>query len=159
MNYYLNREEISKYLQIDPPFLMIEEVEIDPGKSARATKNLRSDDWFFGCHLKREMAMPGTLQIEAMLQTLVLTLYTLERHKGYLSFITDIKTKLISKVSPDCLLAIEAELSNYKRGIGKGIACGKVNNQIVCQGEFTFVSPHEFQQIRPPQITHSSEIS
>ena len=140
----LNIDEIMKYLEITPPFLMIDRVEkIIPGKSCYAIKKLKQDDWFFNCHLEREQLMPGALQIEAMLQTLVLAIYTMEGHKGKLSFVTDISTKLFSKVSPDSQLDIYADLLSYKRGVAKGIVKTKVNNVNVCQGEFTLISPHD----------------
>ena len=102
-----NTDEIINYLEITPPFLMIDRVEkIVPGKSCYAIKKLKQEDWFFNCHLEKEKLMPGVLQIEAMLQTLVLAIYTMEGHKGKLSFVTDVSTKLLSKVSPDSQLDI-----------------------------------------------------
>ena len=75
----LNIDEIMEYLEITPPFLMIDYVErLIPGKSCYAIKRLNKDDWFFKCHLEREKLMPGALQIEAMLQTLVLAIYTIQ---------------------------------------------------------------------------------
>ena len=56
--------------------------------------------------------------------------------------ITDITTKLLSKVSPDSQLDIYANLLSYKRGIAKGIVEAKVSNLDVCKGEFTLISPH-----------------
>ena len=124
--------------------LMIDHVEeLTPGKSCYAVKKLRQDDWFFNCHLEREKLMPGVLQIEAMLQTLVLAIYSIDGHKGKLSFVTDINTKLISKVSPDNQLNIFAELLSYKRGIARGVVTTKINNLQVCRGEFTLISPHD----------------
>jgi 3-hydroxyacyl-[acyl-carrier-protein] dehydratase len=92
--------------------------------------------------------MPGVLQIEAMLQTLVLTIYTMEGHQGKFSYISNINTKLISKVSPDSQFDIHADLLSYNRGIAKGVAVGKVNDTKVCQGEFTFISPHDIPRPR-----------
>ena len=139
-----NTDEIINYLEIMPPFLMIDHVEkIVPGKSCYAIKKLKQEDWFFNCHLEKEKLMPGVLQIEAMLQTLVLAIYTMEGHKGKLSFVTDVSTKLLSKVSPDSQLDIYADLLSYKRGIAKGSVRTKVNNIMVCEGEFTLISPHD----------------
>ena len=145
----LNTEEIVQYLEVTPPFLMIDYVEnIIPGKSSRGIKKLSRDDWFFSCHLQQQQAMPGSLQIEAMLQTLVLTIYTIDGQKGKISYVTEIKTKLFSKVTPDCELIIDASLLSYKRGLGKGVTVGKVNGVVVCQGEFTLISPHEIPHPR-----------
>jgi len=139
----LEFDQIIDHLNITPPFLMIDFIEeIKPGKSAHGVKKISQDEWFFQCHLKEDGIMPGVLQIEAMLQTLVLTLYTMDEHKGKLSYISDINTKLISKVSPDSQLDIYADLLSYKRGVAKGVAIGLVNGEKVCQGEFTFLSPH-----------------
>ena len=146
----LNIDQIAQYLEISPPFLMIDYVkEIIPGKSAHGIKKLTEDDWFFKCHMQRELAMPGTLQIEAMLQTLVLTIYTMEGHKDKFSYISHINTKLFSKISPGNQFVIHADLLSYKRGIAKGVAVGKINDSTVCQGEFTFFSPHEMPR---PQV-------
>lgn len=140
----LDNDQIEQYLEISHPFLMIDYVEeLIPGKSAHGIKILKEDDWFFKCHMQRALVMPGTLQIEAMLQTLVLTIYTMEGHKGKFSFISDINSKLISKISPNNLFVIHADLISYKRGIAKGVAVGEINNEKVCQGEFKLISQHE----------------
>ena len=140
----LNIDEISQYLEIEPPFLMVDYVdEIIPGKSALGVKTLTEDDWFFKCHMQRDRVMPGSLQIEAMLQTLILTICTIEGRKGKMAYITHINTKLLSKVPPGNQFIIHADLLSYKKGIAKGVAVGKVNNATVCSGEFTFVSPHD----------------
>jgi len=65
-----------------------------------------------------------------------------ERTQGKFSYICNINTKLYSKVSPDNQFVIHADLLSYKRGIATGVAVGKINNAIVSQGEFTFISPH-----------------
>ncbi len=145
----LSTDQIIEYLEINTPFLMIDYVqEIIPGVSAHGVKKLTKDDWFFKCHLQRELVMPGTLQIEAMLQTLVLTIYTMEGHKGKLSYISNINTKLFSKILPNNQFNIHADLLSYKRGIAKGVAVGKINDAKVCQGEFTFASPHDMPRPR-----------
>ena len=76
-----------------PPMLMFDRiVDINENQGifkrgfVKAELDVKDDLWFFKCHLQRELAMPGTLQIEAMLQTLVLTIYTLEGHKGKFSY-------------------------------------------------------------------------
>jgi hypothetical protein len=67
----------------------------------------------------------------------------MEGHKGKFSYICNINTKLLSKISPCNQFVIHADLLSYKRGIAKGVAVGKINDATVCQGEFTLVSPHE----------------
>jgi len=140
----INAKDMISYLGIRPPFLMLDYIdEIERGKIAQGIKNLSIDDWFFECHLGQEMVMPGTLQIEAMLQTLVLLIYTKKDHKGKFAYVTSIHTQLFHKVVPGNQLVIQAELLSYTRGISKGIAFGKVDGLRVCSGEFTLVSPHD----------------
>ena len=147
----LTKSEISAHLDIFDPFLLIDRVEqLIPGKSARGRNQLADTEWFFQCHLPRERAMPGTLLTEAMLQTLVLTIYTMEGHQGKPSFVTEMRTKLFSKVIPGEELIIEATLSSYSRGIAKGEALGKQGNKKVCWGEFTFASPHDLPRPTRP---------
>ena len=56
---------------------------------------------------------------------------------------SNIKTKLLSKISPNNRFVINADLISYKRGIATGVSVGKIDNTNVCQGEFTFISPHD----------------
>ena len=143
-NNKLNTNQIIEYLQITPPFLMIDYVaNIIPGKKCHAIKKIKEDEWFFKSHLEKEQVMPGVLLIESMLQSLVLTIYTMDNHKGKIAFVSQVTTKLLSKVKPNNKLNIYAELLNYKRGISKGRALCKVNEKNVCTGEFTLISPHE----------------
>jgi 3-hydroxyacyl-[acyl-carrier-protein] dehydratase len=78
-----------------------------------------------------------------MLQTLILAIYTMNGHKGKLSYVSDISTKLFSKVPPNSQLNIYADLVSYKRGISKGIVRIEVEKLKVCQGEFILISPHD----------------
>ena len=140
----IDTNEIISYLEISPPFLMLDYVnEIEHGRIAQGIKNLSLDDWFFKCHLGQEMVMPGTLQVEAMLQTLVLLIYTKKDHKGKFAYVTSIRTQLFHKVVPGNQLVIQAELLSYNRGLSKGIAFGQVDGLKVCSGEFVLVSPHD----------------
>lgn len=144
----LNKDQIIEYTEIKPPFLMIDKVEeLTPGKSCHAIKILNKDEWFFKCHLEKEEIMPGTLQIEAMLQTLILTLYTLDTHNKKLSFVKNINSNLISKIKPGNILYIYSVLSSYKRGIAKGKSHIEINKKIVSEGEFLLVSPHELMTL------------
>ena len=139
----LSKIEISDLLKITTPFLFIDHVDcLIPGQSARSHLSLKKEDWFFECHLPSEQVMPGTLLAEAMLQTLVLTIYTLEGHHGKPSFVVEMQIKVLSKISPEMKLIIEAKLISYKRGVAKGEVMILAGNEQVCEGYFTYVSPH-----------------
>ncbi len=139
----LDQAEISKRLDIAEPFLMIDEFEeVTPGETAIGTKKLSGDEWFFDCHLPKDKAMPATLQIEGMLQTLVLLIYSKEPHGEHRSFITDTSAKLLSPPEPPHDITYKAELLSFRRGIAKGKVTGHCNDKEICHGEFTYASPH-----------------
>ena len=122
---------------------MIDEYEeIEKGQSARSKKILNDDDWFFQCHLPESKVMPATLQIEGMLQTLVLLLYETIDHGDLPALITDINVKILSSVLPCQDIIYEALLMSFRRGITKGSVVGRINNKVLCKGEFSYASPH-----------------
>ena len=143
----LSKTEIAARLNISYPFLLLDRVEnLIPGQSAVGHRQLKADDWFFGCHLPSEQVMPGTLLTEAMLQTLVLVIYAMTGHEARSAFIVDIQTRLYEKVGPGSDLTIEAKLSSYKRGVAKGEAITWKDAKRVATGLFTFASPHDMAQ-------------
>lgn len=144
MGISLNKTDISKRLAIQDPFLFIDQIDhLVPGKSSVGHKKLESSEWFFQCHLPAVQAMPGTLLVEAMLQTLVLTIYSMPGHEGKPSFVTEMQIKLFSKVTPVGDLRIAATLNSYNRGVARGEAVVTQGDTKVCSGEFVYVSPHD----------------
>jgi 3-hydroxymyristoyl/3-hydroxydecanoyl-(acyl carrier protein) dehydratase len=149
MKLTLHKEEIAQLLDISPPFLMIDKAfDIEPGKSANSIKMLLENDWFFLSHLPKVIVMPGTLQIEAMLQTLILAIYTIDKNNKKIPYITNISTKLFSQVKPNTKLEIFANVNSIKRGIIVGSAIGKVDNKIVCKGIFNLVIPEKIITVK-----------
>ncbi len=66
-------EEIKKILPQRFPFIMIDKVvELDPGKSAIAIKNISGNDIFFLGHFPDKAIMPGAAIIEAMAQASII---------------------------------------------------------------------------------------
>lgn len=139
----LSREEISVRLDITEPFLMIDTFEmVEPGSMARATRDLAAEDWFFKCHLPASQVMPATLQIEGMLQTMVLLIYSSVDHGAHRSFITNVNVRLLSAAKPGCAMTYEARLVSFQRGIAKGEVTGTSEGKLMCRGEFSYASPH-----------------
>tara|TARA_B100000886_G_C20426910_1_gene494643 strand:+ start:9985 stop:10437 length:453 start_codon:yes stop_codon:yes gene_type:complete len=140
---FLDRNEISRQLDIKDPFLMIDEIKIDKSAyKAQSLKFLKRDDWFFTSHMTKSPVMPATLQMEGMLQTLVLLIYNISEDKSSRSFIVDAKTRFHSKVFRQSHINYFAELKYNQRGIFKGIVSGKYNDDKICDGEFTYASPN-----------------
>ena len=73
----LNKKQIISLMKIKSPFLMIDKIKnIIDLKSSLGIKKINKNSWFFKCHFINDPLMPGTLVEEAMLQTIVSTLYS-----------------------------------------------------------------------------------
>lgn len=73
----MNFEEIKKILPQRFPFIMIDKiVELEPGKSAIAIKNISGNDIFFLGHFPDKAIMPGAAIIEAMAQASIILFAT-----------------------------------------------------------------------------------
>ena len=134
---------LSKALEIKAPFLMIDSFKLsENGRVGYGSKKLIPEDWFFDCHLKSQMVMPATLQIEGMLQTMVMLIYQTEDHGKARSFITDIDVKVLNAAKPGTDIGYEAKILMARRGIFKGEVIGKSNEHVICKGVFSYASPH-----------------
>ena len=93
--YSLNKSKLKSILKISNPFLMIDKVQnIIFCKSGIGIKKIKKNEWFYKCHFfNNDPVMPGTLQIESMLQTTIAVLYAKEKknrkifnNKKYIKF-------------------------------------------------------------------------
>jgi|TARA_B110000459_G_C16578643_1_gene480128 3-hydroxyacyl-[acyl-carrier-protein] dehydratase len=107
----LNKKQIIKLTRITEPFLMVDNIKnILNRKSAMGIKKIEKDSWFFKCHFIDEPMMPGTLIEEAMLQTIVSTLYSDKKFKNKICLITGTKTSFFSKVNKPTNLYIDIKI-------------------------------------------------
>ena len=107
----LNKKQIIKLTRITEPFLMVDNIKnILNRKSAMGIKKIEKDSWFFKCHFIDEPMMPGTLIEEAMLQTIVATLYSSKKFKDKICLITSSKTNFYSKVDKPTILNIDIKI-------------------------------------------------
>lgn len=127
------------------PMLLIDKVlEVNPGVSVKAVKNVTINENFFNGHFPGEPMMPGVLLVEAMAQAGLVALLTKEEFKGKLGVFAGIKeAKFRRQIVPGDVLEIYVELvklrSNY--GLAKGVI--SVEGAKACEAEFSFalVSP------------------
>ncbi len=138
----LNKSEILEFQKNRDPYLLIDEAtEIIPGVSAKGFKELKND-WFFECHWEGDPNMPGMLQVEAMVQMSALAIVTLPGNKGKVIYLASAdKIKFKKKVLSNSRLCLETFILNWSRGVGKCKGFAKINNEIVCQAEFTITEP------------------
>ena len=107
----LNKKKIISLTKITDPFLMVDNIRnILNLKSAIGVKKVNKDSWFFKCHFTNQPMMPGTLIEEAILQTIVATLYSSKKFKDKVCLITSSKTNFYSKVDNPTILNIDIKI-------------------------------------------------
>jgi|TARA_B110000459_G_scaffold203398_1_gene259714 3-hydroxyacyl-[acyl-carrier-protein] dehydratase len=107
----LNKKKIISLIKITDPFLMVDNVKnILSLKSATGIKEVNKNSWFFKCHFINQPMMPGTLIEEAILQTIVATLYSSKKFKDKICLITSCKTNFYSKVDKPTILNINIKI-------------------------------------------------
>ena len=139
-NMELNINEIKEFLSNRHPYLLVDRVtNLKPGVSAKAYKNLTANEWYFPVHFPEEPMMPGMIQMEALLQTLSLTVLSMEGNKGRIvRNLYANKIRLKKRVTPGNRLDIEAELTSIEGDIATGCAKGFIDGEPACEGEFKF---------------------
>jgi len=134
--------DINSILQILPhryPFLMIDRIlELEPGKSVKAMKNVTFNEPFFQGHFPGQPIMPGVFLLEAMAQAGgFLILNTIPNPETKLMYFTGInKSRFKKVVVPGDQLIFEAELVKYRLGTCKISARALVDGKVVCTAEF-----------------------
>jgi UDP-3-O-[3-hydroxymyristoyl] N-acetylglucosamine deacetylase/3-hydroxyacyl-[acyl-carrier-protein] dehydratase len=134
--------DIHSILQILPhryPFLLVDKIlELEPGKTVKALKNVTYNEPFFQGHFPGQPVMPGVLLLEAMAQASgFLVLNTIPNPETKLMYFTGInKSRFKKVVIPGDQLIFEAELVKFRLGTCKIIARALVDDKIVCSAEF-----------------------
>ena len=137
----LGIEEIKKIIPHRAPMLLVDMVEsIEPGVSAVAYKAVSYNEPFFQGHYPDCPVMPGVLIIEALAQTGAIALMSSDEYKDKTPFFGAVQNAKFRKpVSPGCMLRLETELVKVRGSIGMGKGKAYVGDQVVAEGEFTFV--------------------
>ena len=134
--------DIRSILQILPhryPFLLVDKIlELVPGKTVKALKNVTFNEPFFQGHFPGKPVMPGVLLLEAMAQASgFLVLNTIPNPETKLMYFTGINNSRFKKVViPGDQLIFEAELVKFRLGTCKIVARALVDEKVVCSAEF-----------------------
>ena len=134
--------DISKVMELLPhryPFLLIDRViDIEPGKSLSAIKNVSINEPFFQGHFPGQPVMPGVLILEAMAQATGLLAFTDmgELHKSKLYLLVGIdKSRFRGQVVPGDQLTLKISLKRNIRGIGMYCCKALVDGEVVAEAE------------------------
>jgi 3-hydroxyacyl-[acyl-carrier-protein] dehydratase len=132
--------EIYRILPHRYPFLLVDRIlELVPGERAVGVKNVTINEAFFQGHFPGHPVMPAVLITEAMAQVGGVLLLSMTGNEGKLAYFGCIdKAKFRRPVIPGDQLISEVTLLRSKGNKGKVRAVGRVNGQIVAEGEYLF---------------------
>lgn len=128
--------EIREYLPHRYPFLLVDRVlELVPGESIVALKNVTVNEPYFNGHFPEHPVMPGVLIVEAMAQAAgILGFKTMNKKPqdgSIYYFVGSDKLRFKRPVVPGDQLKLEATILSEKRGIWKFAVKASVDGAIV----------------------------
>jgi 3-hydroxyacyl-[acyl-carrier-protein] dehydratase len=145
----LDFEEVKRLVPQRFPFLMVDKVlELEPGKSAVAVKNISGNDMVFLGHFPEKAIMPGALILEAMAQTAIILFAKSgsgdSRGKNHLYYFGSVKARFLHPAVPGDQLLIR--VVNVKSLAAGAFVSGEafVDNKKIAEAELVFsVRDHE----------------
>jgi beta-hydroxyacyl-ACP dehydratase FabZ len=133
-------EKIMEFLPHRFPMLLIDRIlEVDPGKSCKALKNVTINEAFFQGHYPDMPVMPGVLILESMAQAGAALLLAEPKSEGLKPLLGSLdNVRFRRPVVPGDQLISHVELLWFKGGYGKFKAVGTVNGEVVAEMEAAF---------------------
>lgn len=138
-DYLFDINAIKKILPHRYPFLLIDRIlEMKPGKSLTAIKNVSVSEPFFQGHFPNQPVMPGVLIIEAMAQAgSFLLLHTTDEPEKKLMYFSGIdKSRFRRQVYPGDQIFFKVDLLKLKMGTCKLQGTAYVDDQVVAEAIF-----------------------
>jgi len=132
--------EILEHLPHRYPFLLVDRVlEVVPGKSIHAYKNITMNEPYFVGHFPHHPVMPGVLIMEALAQAAgILSFKTMESKPDASSvfyFVGIDECRFKKPVMPGDQLHLHIQIQRQMRGIWKYIAEARVDGEIVAEAK------------------------
>ena len=138
-DYLFDINAIKKILPHRYPFLLIDRIlEMKPGESLTAIKNVSVSEPFFQGHFPNQPVMPGVLIIEAMAQAgSFLLLHTTDEPEKKLMYFSGIdKSRFRRQVYPGDQIFFKVDLLKLKMGTCKLQGTAYVDDRVVAEATF-----------------------
>lgn len=133
-------KQIKNYLPHRYPFLLVDRVvEVEPGKSILAYKNITSNEEVFNGHFPGTPIFPGVMLIEAMAQAAgILGFITVDKQPDDNSLylfagIDGVRFK--RPVIPGDQVMLRAEITSVKRHIWRFHTSAHVDGELACEAD------------------------
>lgn len=136
----LNIEEILHRLPHRFPFLMVDRVlEVTPGESIVAVKNVSANEAYFTGHFPGHPVMPGVLVVEALAQAGGILAWESsklgERNVSILYLVGIDKARFKHPVQPGDQLMLRAKLTLNRRGLWRFDCVAEVDGKTAVEAE------------------------
>ncbi|RYX84049.1 acyl-ACP--UDP-N-acetylglucosamine O-acyltransferase [bacterium] len=140
-------DEITKILPHRYPMLLVDKIlELEPGHRVVGTKNVTATEEFFQGHFPGHPVMPGVLILESMAQVAGILILVTRNTPGALSYFAAVeKARWKKPVRPGDTVVTEATLDTLRGPYCKATVVGRVDGEIVVEGEYTFFTTTDSQ--------------
>lgn len=131
------------YLPHRYPFLLVDRVlDVVPGESLKALKNVSINEPFFQGHFPKRPVMPGVLIIEALAQSTGVLIYKtkgcMPDHETDIFFLASVeKARFKRIVEPGDQMILDVKLLRHKSDIWKFNCVATVDGDVACTVQFT----------------------
>ena len=132
--------EILEYLPHRYPFLLIDRVvEVVPGKSIHAYKNVTINEPFFVGHFPHHPVMPGVLIMEALAQAAGIlsfkTMGAVPDENSVFYFVGIDGARFKRPVEPGDQLILEITIDRVRGGVWKINGVARVGDEVACEAQ------------------------
>ncbi len=142
----IKKTNLIKLLKISKNFLMIDEISLDKkNKLANAKKKFNKNVWFYKDHFIDQPIMPGTLQVEAMLQTTVSLLYLIKGKSNNKILINNVSSNFFEKINSPGVLEIKSNIKKMSKGFIEADSEIIFKNKKISDSRFRFIDPSKFK--------------
>ena len=138
----MNIIDINKRIKQRPPFQMVERVlELVPGESVKALKNVSVNEPYFAGHFPDSPIMPGVLVIESAAQACSLAIEADGTDESKIYVLLKVKDfKFVKPVIPGDTLIIDCKKTMDAAGLFTFAVTITVNETVRAKGELMFTA-------------------